>query len=521
MKKWLIFFLTAVFVFCFSACGEEEYFRYDIGKKPKNLDPQMAYDTASQIILSHVMQGLVKENESGNIVCDAALEYNVSGDGKVYTFVLQKALKWSDGSQVVAEDFAFALKRIFFKETLTPNKSAFLCIKNAQSIVDGDKDIDSLGVRALSDIVLEIELESKNPRFLYTLATTAAYPCDEEFFYSTKGKYGYNAEQLLFNGHYVISKVTDNYIQLFPNSKSTYYRERKNTSVVFYTNSSYDAQARFLDGVTDFAQVSQSDVSKLDSKKFEYFGFESSTWVLGFNQNNELFKNQTLRKAMFGAICEIKPNVNGVAHYKFANGLIVPSIEIDGASYRSLVGNLSVSAKGEPKELLNLALKELKRKNVGKLTLLCPNQDIFKYYVTYIQKAWNEKLGIIVNFISPDYEEYYKALYSGDFDLAIFPISATDNSVLTQLDKLSTQSSYNYLYYDSEIYNNSIDEVAKVSSVDEIVKCAFSAEQYLIDEAVILPLLFEESYVAINKNNSGISYSPFGPTVNFKNAYKK
>ncbi len=521
MKKSLIFVLVIILAFSLFSCEEDKVFRYDMGKSPKNLDPQMAYDTASQIVLSHVMQGLVKENEVGEIVCDGALDYTISSDGKVYTFNLQKTLKWSNGTQVVADDFAFALKRIFFKETLTPNKASFLCIKNAQAIVNGEKKVDALGVKALSDTVLEIELESANPRFLYALTTTAAYPCNSEFFYSTKGKYGYSEENLLFNGPYVISKRTDSYIQLFPNSDNTEYGERKNTSIVFYTSSNYNSEERFLEGITDFAQISQVTANKLDDNNFECFGFESSTWVLGFNQKNELFKNSTLRKAMFGTINNILPNINGVAHYTPANGLIVPSIEIDGTSYRNLAGDLDVKNGSEPKELLNLALKELERNDVGKLTLLCPNQDIFKYYVTYIQKAWNEKLGVIVNFVSPDNEDYYKTLYNGDFDLAIFPISATENSVLTQLNKLTSQSNYNYLYYDSEVYKNSLDEVAKATSVEEITKRAFFAEQYLINDAVVLPLVFEESYVAVNKNNGGISFSPFGPTVDFKNAYKK
>ncbi len=521
MKKVLILIFTFVMIFSFSSCNEDKVFRYDMKTKPKNLDPQMANDVASQIVLSHVMQGLVKESDDSSIVCDAALEYKISNDGKVYTFTLKDTLKWSDGSQVVAEDFVFAFQRIFFEETVTPNKSSFLCIKNAQAIADGQKAVDELGVRALSDTVLEITLENKNPRFLYTLTTTAGYPCKSDFFYSTKGKYGFNGEHLLFNGVYKIYKIADNYIQLTPNSQNVQYKKRKNTSIVLYTNSNYDHQARFLEGTTDFSQISQDAVKSLDNKKFECFRFESSTWVLGFNQSNELFKNQLLRKAMFGTIYEILPNTNGIEHYKSADGFIVPSIEIDSTSYRELVGKLNVKITGNPQEHLKSALEELNKTNIKKLTLLCPDEEIFKYYVTYLQKAWNEKLGIIVNFVSPNEEEYYQILYSGKFDLAIFPISATENSPLTQLEKLLSSSNYNYLCYDNEIYNNCINEVAKASNINEIANKVYFLEHYLIEDAVILPLVFEKSYVAVNKENTGISFSPFGPSVDFKNADKK
>ena len=521
MKKILTIILTFILFLCFFSCDNEKVFRYDLNSVPKNLDSQMADDTSSKIILNHVMQGLLKEGDNGDLICDAALEYKISDNGKTYTFILKENLKWSDGSQVVADDFVFAFERIFLKETNAPDKSSFLCIKNAQAISNDEMDISHLGVRAINTNTLEIKLENANPRFLYTLTTTAAYPCKRDYFYSTKGKYGYNGENLLFNGVYIIQKKTDDYIQLAANPHNEQYEERQNTLIVFYTKQSNDYQTRFLEEITDFSQISQQLASNLDSKKFDCFSFESSTWVLGFNQNVDLFKNQALRKAMFSAIFEILPNTNGIEHYTIANGFVVSSIEIDSVPYRSLVDKLKINFNDNPKNYLSSALNQLEITSLPKLTLICPDEEFFKYYSTYIQKSWKEKLGIIVNFVPLTEEEYYKTLYQGNFDLAIFPIAATENNPLSQLEKMLSNNNHNYIYYTSDVFQDLYNDVAKASTTEELANKVYLLEQYLVEDAVILPLVFEKNYVAVNKSNIGIRFLPFGPKVDFKNADKK
>lgn len=520
MKKIIAIVLILSMLFVLPSCDKEQIFRYDMGASPKNLDPQMAHDTASQIILKHTMQGLVKEDENGNIVCDAAQNYEVSNNNTVYTFILKENLKWSNGENVTAKDFEFALKRIFLKETSTPNKASFLCIKNAQSISNGESSVETLGVKAISNRQLVITLSSPNPYFLFALTTTAALPCNEDFFNSTKGKYGYDATQLIFNGPFKVDKSTDKYIQLVANDESYFYSEKKDTIIVLYTSPTNDKQARFLEESTDFSEISISTARNLDQKKFTTYEFENSTWVIGFNQNNELFKNLSLRKAMFSAISDILPNINGYPSFELANGLIVPGIRLQERTYRSMVSDVSIQYE-DALTLLTTAYSELSTDNLGKITILCPDNEIFKYYITYIQKAWREKLGVIVNFVAKNEDEYYTTLYNGDFDLAIFPIETTQNTVTSQLEKFLFESKYNYINYNDEVYANLLNQISVSTTFNQIANNAYNAEKYLIDNAVVIPLVFEKKYFASNNTNKNITFSPYGPTVDFTSANKK
>ena len=89
-----------------------------------------------------------------------------------------------------ANDFVFAFKRIFEKNTKSPYAESFSCIKNAGKIITGELGADSIGVTAKGDFELEIDLDYPNANFLSLMTTSAAKPCNEQFFNNTKGKYG-------------------------------------------------------------------------------------------------------------------------------------------------------------------------------------------------------------------------------------------------------------------------------------------------------------------------------------------
>ena len=82
----------------FSGCEEDDgsghTFKMNLASNPENLDPQMATDLSSRIVISNMMDGLVKINESGAIEADAAESYSISSDGLVYTFNLKKNIMW-------------------------------------------------------------------------------------------------------------------------------------------------------------------------------------------------------------------------------------------------------------------------------------------------------------------------------------------------------------------------------------------------------------------------------------------
>lgn len=81
---------------------------YQIGVAIDSLNPQLANDGTSFSVLAQCMEGLYTKDEDGNAILAAAESVDKSDDGLTYTFKLRDDAKWSDGSDVTADDFVYA-----------------------------------------------------------------------------------------------------------------------------------------------------------------------------------------------------------------------------------------------------------------------------------------------------------------------------------------------------------------------------------------------------------------------------
>ncbi len=100
---------------------------------------------------------------------------------KKYTFKLRKDAKWSNGDPVTAKDFAYAWQRLLDPKTTAEYAFIAFPIKNAEAINKGEKPVTELGVKAVDDYTLEVELEQAVPYFLNLVAFPSYYPLNEKF----------------------------------------------------------------------------------------------------------------------------------------------------------------------------------------------------------------------------------------------------------------------------------------------------------------------------------------------------
>jgi len=105
-----------------------------------------------------VVEGLLRYDRQGNLIPGVAERWDIRPSGA--TFWLRQDSVWSDGKPVTAHDFVFAWRKAV--DPATASQYAFIMypVKNGEAINRGDLPIESLGVRAVSDDVLEVELEN-------------------------------------------------------------------------------------------------------------------------------------------------------------------------------------------------------------------------------------------------------------------------------------------------------------------------------------------------------------------------
>ncbi|NWF93392.1 MAG: ABC transporter substrate-binding protein [Syntrophaceae bacterium] len=126
------------------------------GVEPPGLDPTTATSAAiPRVVYGNVLEGLVRIDRNGNIVKALAQEYRISKDGKEYTFILKKGVKFHDGKPFDAEDVKFTLERMLDPKTAAPNIAYY-------------RDIES--IQAVDSHTVKIRLKNVNSMFLFNLA---------------------------------------------------------------------------------------------------------------------------------------------------------------------------------------------------------------------------------------------------------------------------------------------------------------------------------------------------------------
>ena len=323
----------------FTGCEEDDgsgyTFRANLALNPQNLDPQLASDKSSKTVIVNMMEGLVKIDENGAIVPAAAEYYEISEDELTYTFYLKDNIYWENAegykSKMTADDFVFAFYRIFDPNALySPYIDDFVCIKNSKAVVKGELDKSKLGVKATSDYTLQIELEYPYYKFLELLTSTAAMPCNEEFFESTKGRYGLSAETTISNGAFYLKEW--NYDPYWDNNYIIMRRNKSNSESdyvypyslnFFITGDSETDAADFSGDDIDCFKLENYDKKLVNSNAKQYF---TKSYGLIFNIKSEYFKNSDLRKALAASFSrEVYADVLGNG-LKSAYGIVPNSI---------------------------------------------------------------------------------------------------------------------------------------------------------------------------------------------------
>ena len=509
MRKKILCILIAFLMFltCFSGCSKEEeiYLSCSINEMPQHFDPQIAKSQGEKIVAVNTFDGLFKLDENGNPQNCAVKEYKVSADGLVYTFYLHDNLEYfvsksaksfiegqeaQIDAKITAHDFAFGITRAILPETNAPDYDLLSVIKKAEKVHNGLEGVASLGIRVINDYTLEITLERKSDEFLFALSQPVSYPCDEDFFNLTAGRYGLEAKYILSNGVFYLSAIAENESVRFTNN-TDYQGQFKAiaTSVRLYVNSDQNDVAKKINGKDySVAFLTSAEAKESLNKKVNKTYLQNTTTALVFNLANETLQNNNLRAGLIetvslASITETPANnlIPSAFNYSTDKALVLAT-NIDGA-----------------REKLKTAFNELK---IDKLTIniLCvaENENIAKNIVS----CWQQNIGVELNgtITVVEQKDFDSKIKSGSYTTAIYPVTVNSNRTVNFLGMFESNNNMNVFRYTSEEYDRMYGDFKYSPSEAKAIEC----QTYLLKNAVIMPIYNESTVFAMAKDVSGV-----------------
>ncbi len=540
-----------------------------LGNGVYDLDPSDYYvsDNAAQL-LSLIYEPLFRLDEDGDLECAAADDYDVDEDErKIY--ITLKETYWSDGMRVKAEDYVYAWRNIILNsDNANPAAALFYDIENALEVKQG-ASIDDIGiVSKVYDLEITYREGADYEQLLKNLACIAAAPVRQDTVNLAPDHWSKSSETIVTNGPFMVRKLDyatdeDSTSGAITLERNKGYHQSPNAEAFDAEVTPYLLKSVFSVGdkavsITYDALVNntvfyigEASLAERKANKDEAaVGELASTYTYLFNTKNPLFADATVRRALSLAL-DRGAIADAIVFGKAATGFLP---EFSTETLDGMQELLSTSAKAnEAKQLLSTVDFTGKNKTFN----LVVNADEESYEIAKLAKTAWESLGygFTVNITLVDIQtteildkvenkiikvsdsqiQYYvkgiaEETYS-DFDIIGFDMQTYSTDGFVALSQFSSTMNGNGIVLKNDGTNlierhKNVIGGWKNAEYDKLIKEAYetddkntkeeklrAAEKLLVDEAPIIPVVFNQSFAFVSDELKKIEPDGFGHFV--------
>jgi oligopeptide transport system substrate-binding protein len=509
-RCFALFFCIALMA---AGCGRRQkapdIFRYDLAAPVVNLDPQFARQPEAKLIIHNCFRALLRIEADGSLAADAAEDYSVSGDGLQYTFRLKTGLLWSDGSPLTANDYQFALQRLFNPSAPSPYAQDFLSIKGAPEILSGTLAVENLGVSAPDDLTLVVQLETPNASFPALMASSASMPCNAQFFAGQKGRYGLAHDSVIYNGAFSVRSWNAQCVSLRQNEnhdgRCAYgidlHIGRGQPSVLFEA------------GESDFCLLSWEafDGRQRPPSAKPYY---NQVYSLVFNQNRAVYADRRIRTALAGTLETGSIRELLSEDLRPSTGIIPETAWLKGTSYRQIGGDIvPVVFPSNLRGSFYQALSEMELDKLPKSTLYVPDTDTGRRLGGLFQRLWQQQLSCSINIAALPLSQLETLADAGQFEMILLP----GQTGLTPEGVLRFYLGGGVGFSDPRL-DALLSRAQSANTPEDAASLLNEAEQLIVDSCAALPLFSAPAYFLCDADTNGAVYCPYTGLIDFSGA---
>ncbi len=481
-----------------SQAPSDNILRTNNSSEPGSLDPALAQGTHESWILDHTFEGLMKIDKDLKIVPGMAKEYKMSEDGLNYTFTLRDDIKWSNGDPVTAHDFEFAWKRALDPKLGADYAHQLYYLKNGEKYNSEEASIDEVGVKALDDLTLQVELEAPTAYFLELTAFYTLFPVNKAVV-EANPDWAKNADTHVSNGPFTLTKWNHN-ANISIRKNADYYDnasvklegvdfdiiEDENTTWQKYEGGDYDFLLPLPQAVV--AKMKESGDPQL------VIGNEVGTYYYNLNNTKPPFDNLKIRKGL-ALTLDRQTIVDKISQggQIAAEGVVPFGLsDENGKEYRDGVGKLLDYNLEEGQKLFKEGLAEsgLTEADFSKFVILYNTAESHKKIAQAAQEMWRKALGIEIQLENVDFQVKLDREKAGDFDISRAGWIGDYMDPITFIELWDSKSSFNDANYNNPEYDKLVN-IAKTSpDAKERFDSMRQAEEIIMEDMPIIPVYF-------------------------------
>jgi oligopeptide transport system substrate-binding protein len=510
------------------ASGDTLDIRVCVGSEPQTMDPALNKTSDGGMMAETLFEGLMSRQDDGNgrakIVEGQAASYEVSEDKTVYTFHLRDDIQWSDGQPVVAEDFVYSWQRLVDPETASDYNYMIDMVANANEIMEGTADKETLGIKAVDDKTLEVTLTYACPFFLEVTAFSSTFPVRKDIVEADPTGWYREPSTYITNGPFKLEEWEHNSnIKVVKNDKYYGKDEIGPDSIDFVLMDNENSMlTAYNGGDLDFIMnMPVDEIPTLIEEGKITIVPKNSTYYVSLQVEKDPFTDPKVREA-FSLAIDRNYIVDQITRSgQIPAGAFVPTGILDAAGLEGddfrTVGGDYYSVKPEDYEANCEKARELlaeagypNGEGFPVVEYMYNTLDKHKVIGEALQNMWQTELGVQVTLNNQDWNVFVATRKSGDYEIARNGWSGDYNDPISFLDlNMSTNGNNDGKYANSE-YDALVEKAKNTADTEERMKYIHEAEDIIMKDSGIIPIYFDTDKYMLNEELQGVFSSTEG-----------
>lgn len=491
-----------------------------IGPDPETIDPALNSAVDGGNMLLHAYECLLIVGEDGTLQPGQAESYEVSEDGLTWTFHLRDGLKWSDGSDLTANDFVYSWKRVCNPEVAAPYAETVLgMVKGYDEAIDGN--LDALGVSAPDDSTLVVELANPCSYFGSLAAFATLSPVQEATIEANGEAWATAPETYVSNGPFYMTEwVPGSHITF---SKNPYYwnadaikLDRLKFVLMEDSNAAYSAYQ--TGEVLMIKDVPTEEIPSITGTDDFYVDPIIGTYYISLNIQKAPFDDVNVRKALSLAIDrEYVASTLMQGTYTAAGNFMGPGwMDTDGTEFMSnanggkpYIDTTNFEANLEEAKQLLADAGYPDGEGFPTISYTTNDAGYHKVVAEYLQQAWAE-LGIDLQVNIVEWSSFTPMRRSGDFEVARNGGVGDYSDPSNMLELFCTTNGNNDGKFSNADFDAAIDTSRSTLDAAERSTALHTAEDILMDQAGCIPLAYYNDFWLQSSKITGAWHSAYG-----------